>query len=236
MRNTTPSASLAIAYCRISSEQQTESRLGLEAQKAEILRWANSRAITIAAWTEDTGISGALELEKRTGLMNAITALREHNARFLIVAKRDRLARDVILAAMAERLVAREGATIVSAAGEGEGPDPAAQLMRRMIDAFSEYERALIRTRTSSALKAKLARGERLGAARIGERLSQGRYEPEPKEICLEKRSRQLKEQGYSLRAIQAILTKEGHTSRRGNAPRLATLHAILRDNPPRVL
>src|SRR5262245_16074832 len=37
------------------------------------------------------------------------------------VAKRDRLARDVIAVAMIKRLVIKRGATIVSAAGEGTG-------------------------------------------------------------------------------------------------------------------
>jgi DNA invertase Pin-like site-specific DNA recombinase len=67
------------------------------------------------AWTEDAGISGAAQLEKRLGLMAALASVREHGARYLVVAKRDRIARDVILAAMAERLVQREGAELVSA-------------------------------------------------------------------------------------------------------------------------
>lgn len=228
-RQPAPSPSLAVAYCRVSSDQQADSGLGLEAQRASIQRWADARSISVVAWTEDAGISGASELEKRAGLMGAIAALREHKAGVLVVAKRDRLARDVILAAMAERLVAREGATVASAAGEGEGTDPAAMLMRRMVDAFAEYERALIRARTSSALQAKMARGERLGAARVGERLSQGRYESRLDEIELVTRAHELRERGLSLREIQLILAEEGHLSRRGNAPRLATIHALLR-------
>lgn len=237
-RSPTPSPSLAVAYCRVSSDQQADSGLGLDAQRAAILRWAEARSISVVAWTEDAGVSGASELEKRAGLMSAIAALREHKAGVLVVAKRDRLARDVILAAMAERLVAREGATVASTAGEGEGTDPASMLMRRMVDAFAEYERALIRARTSSALQAKMARGERLGAARVGERLTQGRYEPRADEIELMLRSRELRERGLSLREIQLVLAEEGYLSRRGNAPRLATLHALLRtpenpDTPP---
>ena len=232
-RSPITSPSLAVAYLRVSSDQQADSGLGLDAQRSAIQRWAAARSVSVVAWTEDAGVSGASELEKRVGLMLAIAALREHKAGLLVVAKRDRLARDVILAAMAERLVAREGAAVASAAGEGEGSDPAAMLMRRMVDAFAEYERALIRARTSSALQAKMARGERLGAARIGERLSHGRYEPRPDEIELVMRSRELRQRGLSLREIQLLLAEEGHLSRRGNAPRLATLHALLRGAPP---
>ena len=81
----------------------------------------------------------------------------------LLVAKRDRLGRDVIAVAMIERLIAKRGARVVSAAGEGtDSDDPSALLMRRLIDSFAEYERALIAARTRAALAAKRRRGERV--------------------------------------------------------------------------
>src|SRR5437764_1306819 len=81
----------------------------------------------------------------------------------LLVAKRDRLGRDVIEVAMIERLITKRGARIVSAAGEGtENDDPSGILMRRLIDSFAEYERLIIRARTRAALAAKRRRGERI--------------------------------------------------------------------------
>lgn len=217
-----------MAYCRVSLDQQVESGLGLEAQRAAIRRWAEARNVSVVAWAEDAGVSGAAQLERRLGLMDALAAVRQHRAGLLVVAKRDRIARDVILAAMAERLVERENARLISAAGEGEGTDPAAQLMRRMVDAFAEYERALIRARTSSALQAKMARGERLGAARVGERLVSGRYEPDDNEAALAARAITLRQAGYSFREIRQQLHAEGFQSRRGQAPRLATLFTLV--------
>lgn len=220
-------ASVAVAYIRVSLEQQAESGLGLEAQRAAIERWAAARGVQLVAWAEDAGVSGATELEKRPGLMAALAALHEHGAGLLVVAKRDRIARGVLLAAMAERLVEREHARIVSTAGEGEGDKPEAQLMRHMVDAFAEYERALIRARTSSALKAKLARGERLGGPRVGERLVKGSYVPDENEGTLVRRVVELRQQGQTFRAIRAQLAAEGFQGRRNNPPRLATLFAI---------
>src|SRR5690606_20526464 len=102
--------------------------------------------------------------------------LAEKKAGLLLVTRRDRLARDVVKAAMIERLAARHGARVVSAAGEGEGDDPASSLMRRMIDAFAEYERAILKARTKAALAVKKARGERVGSIPYGKRLgSDGR-------------------------------------------------------------
>ena len=47
---------------------------------------------------EDLGLSGGTPLEKRPGLLAAPDALRQQAAGILLVAKRDRLARDVMIA------------------------------------------------------------------------------------------------------------------------------------------
>jgi DNA invertase Pin-like site-specific DNA recombinase len=57
----------------------------------------------------------------------------------------------------------------VSAAGEGtESDDPTAILMRRIVDAFSEYERLIIKARTKAGMQAKRRRGERVGQLPYG--------------------------------------------------------------------
>src|SRR5262249_60100692 len=92
----------------------------------------------------------------------------------LWAARRARSARAAPLSpAMIEAAVRRRGARILSAAGEGtDDDDPASILMRRMIDAFAEYERLIIAGRTRAALRAKVARGERAGQVPYGSRLS----------------------------------------------------------------
>ena len=105
-------------------------------------------------------------------LLDAVAALKRGDV--LLVAKRDRLGRDVIAVAMIERLIAKRGARVQSAAGEGtESNDPAAMLMRRLIDSFAEYEKLLIGARTRAALGAKRRRGERIsGIISFGFRLA----------------------------------------------------------------
>ena len=122
----------------------------------------------MVAWHVDQGVSGAAAVADRPGLLAALAALREHGAGVLVVAKRDRLARDVMAAAMVDRLTCDAGARVLSAAGEGtESDDPAAVLMRRMVDAFAEYERALIAARTRAAsLSAAIRSGRSSGRPR----------------------------------------------------------------------
>ena len=52
------------------------------------------------------------------------------------------------------------GARVQSGAGESTDDDgPTARLMRQILDAFSEYERALIRARVRAAMAAAKVRG-----------------------------------------------------------------------------
>lgn len=160
-RGTATPSVRAIAYLRVSTDRQTESGLGLEAQQAAITAAAARLGTAIAQSFTDAGVSGGAALDDRPGLMAAVQALRRGDV--LVCAKRDRLGRDVLNVAMLERLVQRKGARIVSAAGEGtDGTAPADVLMRQMLDAFAQFERALIATRTKAALAAKRRRGERV--------------------------------------------------------------------------
>jgi len=102
---------IAVAYLRVSTEDQ---RLGPEAQRAAIEQWAKRENVTVVAWHTDQGVGGGSELEDRPGLLNALGDLRENRAGLLLVARRDRLARDVHVAIVIERAVGREGARVVS--------------------------------------------------------------------------------------------------------------------------
>jgi site-specific DNA recombinase len=92
-----------------------------------------------------------------------MTSLRAHGAGTLVVAKRDRLARDVAVSALIERAVRESGARIVSADGVGNGDGAADAFLRAILDAAAAYERELIRARTRAAMAVKRAKSERSG-------------------------------------------------------------------------
>ena len=206
-----------IGYLRVSTDEQVDSGLGLEAQRAAINAEAARRELTVSTWFADEGISGAAGIEKRPGLAGALEALKRGDV--LIVAKRDRLARDALLSAWIEKEATRARATIVSAAGEGNGTDPTAMLMRRVIDAFAEFERHSIKARTKAALAAKRARGERTsryapyGWKHVSGRLVTVEHEQRGRQLALNLRGR-----GASLREISSRLFRDGFAGRSGNA------------------
>jgi site-specific DNA recombinase len=211
------SPQVAIAYLRASTDEQ---KLSPEAQRAAIEAWAAREGVQMAAWHVDQGVCSVTPIDERPALVAALAALRDHRAGVLVVARRDRIARDVVLTATVERLVERAGARVVSTAGEGNGDTPADAFMRTVIDGAAQYERALIGARTKAALQAKRAKGERVSA-----RLPYGyalaadgvHLAPVDSEQAVISRARALASQpGLSLARVAEALAGEGLLSRSG--------------------
>lgn len=159
--------SRALVVARVSTDDQAEAGNGVNAQLDSCKAWAAREGLELLGPFLDEGVSGAAPLDKRPGLMAALAELRPGDV--LLVAKRDRLGRDPFVIAMIEAAVKRGGGRVVSAAGEGtDGDGPTDVLMRRIVDAFGEYERLVIKARTKAALGAKSRRGERVGTVPYG--------------------------------------------------------------------
>ena len=212
------------AYLRVSTEQQSQSGAGLDAQHDACLRVAGE----LAGVYRDEGVSGKTGLDKRPALLEAIAQLSKGDT--LIVAKRDRLGRDPLVVAMIEAAVTRKGARIVSAAGEGTDSDsPTDILMRRMVDAFAEYERLVIGARTRAALQAKKARNERTGSVPYGFRCDDGvNLVPDDVEQEAIAMIQDLNRKGLSLRNIAGRLEAKGYKPRNGKSWHPQTISNIL--------
>ena len=212
-KTSTVNPTVAVAYLRVSTDDQ---HLGPEAQRSAIEAYASRHGVVVAEWCVDLGVSGGASLDRRPGLLSALAAMETTGAGLLLVAKRDRLARDVMIAAMVEASVKRLGARVVSAAGEGTDDDgPTGLLMRRMVDAFAEYEKIVIGARTKAALAVKSARGERVGSIPLGKRLAaDGTLVDCPAELEAMALVNELRASGMSYREIAARVTLAGYRPR----------------------
>jgi DNA invertase Pin-like site-specific DNA recombinase len=210
----------AAIYRRVSGDEQAESGHGLDAQEDAARAYAARQGWNIIGVFTDAGVTGSVGLEKRPAMLEAIAALKQGDV--LLVAKRDRIGRlEPLPMAMIEAAVKRAGARIISAAGEGtESDDPSSVLMRRMVDAFAEYERLIIKARTKAALQAKRRRGEKTGGAcPFGFQLAADgiHLEPCPEEQADLALIRQLRADGMTLQAIAAELNMRGIRRRGGS-------------------
>lgn len=216
----------AVAYLRVSTDDQ---QLGPEAQRAAIEAWARGAGVAITAWCSDLGVSGAADLADRPGLQLALDTIAAERVGALVVAKRDRLARDSLIALTLERDVARHGGRIVSADGVGNGSTAADEFMRSILDGAAAYERRLIAQRTSAALRAKRARGERPGEVPFGWSADEkGKLHPHPDELATMARARELRALGLAQRAVVRELEGEGHRGRTGRPLGLTQVQRIL--------
>jgi DNA invertase Pin-like site-specific DNA recombinase len=140
----------AIAYYRVSTKRQEKSGLGLEAQREAVKRYMQANNITIVREFFETE-SG--RKSNRPILMKAVRACKRRGA-ILIIAKVDRLARNVLLVA---RLI-EANVKIVAA----DKPWlTTTGMLQEAIDA--EREGDTMRIRTTESLQAAKARGVQLG-------------------------------------------------------------------------
>lgn len=205
----------AVVYLRVSTDRQD---LGPEAQRDLVARWAREHGVEVVAEHVDRGVSGGSDVEARPGLVAAIYDLARHGAGCLVVAKRDRLARDVGVAALIERQVARHGGKVVAADGNGNGDDAHAQLARGMADLFASHEREMIKERTRAALAVKRSKGERTGSIPLGYHVG-----PDGKTLVKDRREQRavrtavkLRADGHSYRDVAGRMDEMGIATRTG--------------------
>lgn len=137
-----------VAYLRVSTKRQGESGLGIEAQRDYIDMAAKSKGWEIIAEFTDTA-SGTVAPTERVECIKAMNVAKEAGA-VLVVAKLDRLSRDVEhIAAMMKR-VQFKVATM---------PDADA-FQLHIYAALAQQEREFIASRTRDALASLKARAE----------------------------------------------------------------------------
>jgi DNA invertase Pin-like site-specific DNA recombinase len=231
-----------IGYARVSTVGQAEDGLGLEIQEATIRERIGDTHKGVQMH-RDEGVSGALV--DRPGLSNALRALAKGDV--VIVAKLDRLARDLISQELLLREIRSKGARLWSCA-PGEQPyidddadDPSRKFIRQILGATAEYEKAMITLRLRGGRRAKREKGEFAGGERpFGWKSSGfvGQLIPEPREQRVLGVIRDLRGEGLTYEQIAvhlnaAIDAGADLQPRRGKRWRKDNVHRIAR---PRVI
>jgi DNA invertase Pin-like site-specific DNA recombinase len=210
-----------VAYYRVSTQRQGNSGLGLEAQKASVEAYLNGGNWKLLKEFQETETGkGSNALERRPVLNEAIAFAKRHKAK-LIIAKLDRLARNV---------------AFVSALMESKVPfvcadmPEANELTLHIMAAMAQYESKRISERTREALQAAKRRGVKLGKV---ENLQKGCAEraenAEAFAMKLKPTLEALKAQGLSQRAMVEELNKLGAKTSAGKEWKLMTLQRVLK-------
>ena len=216
-----------VGYIRVSTDDQA---LSTDAQRDALEKWCKTNRRTLVHVCEDKGVSGAADLGKRPGLLEAIAAIREHRAGVLLVSRLDRLSRSVSKGAVIEDFVEREGARTLSCDGVGNDATPEGSLLKNMIRSVAEYERQIIALRTRVALQAKKRRGGRYNCrAPYGYRwTADDRIAELPAEAAAVRAINMMREKGRTVAEISDHLNRTRRFPPRGRAWYPTTVYRIL--------
>ncbi|UCZ61463.1 recombinase family protein [Mycolicibacterium phocaicum] len=204
----------AAVYLRVSTDDQVTS---IEVQRATCARIAAQHGYEIVGEYLDENVSGAIAIDKRPALKRALADLASNMADRLIVAKLDRLARNVRVALeIEEDYAARDGWGIVLGDMDIDTSTAAGKLQLSMFASVAKFERDRISERTREALAVKRSQGVRLGRPSV---LPSAIVE----RIVLER------QQGRSLRAIADGLARDGvPTAQGGKTWHASTIRKVL--------
>jgi DNA invertase Pin-like site-specific DNA recombinase len=199
----------AIGYMRTSSaanvgaDKDSEKR-----QRAAIEGYAKATGFTVVDWFYDAAIKGADSVTARPGFLAMLDRIAGNGVRTIIVESPDRFARDLAVQLAGHDYLKRLGVVLIPASA----PDfftedtPTAVLVRQVLGAIAQFEKATM------VAKLKAARDRK--KAKDGKCEGRKTYaETRPEVVALAK---QLRGQRLSYRRISTELASRGHTTATG--------------------
>lgn len=208
-----------VGYVRVSTDQQADEGVSLDAQRAQLAAYATLYGLEIVEVIVDAGESA--KSLARPGLARALAMLAAGQADGLLVTKLDRLTRSVRdLGDLIGGPFAR--AALLSVSEQIDTRSAAGRLVLNVLASVSQWEREAIGERTSVAMQHMRAAGEYTGGRvpygfALLERGRLERAEGEQATIA-RARARELRDAGLSLAKVARTLADEGMLARNGRA------------------
>jgi len=212
----TPTTTRAIGYIRVSTDDQAASGLGLDAQRETITRAAAARGWELVDVIVDAGVSGKIDPTKRPGFGAAVAMLDAGDADVLVVAKLDRLSRSIVgLSGLLDYSKAADWGLLLLDC-DVDTSTAAGRMVAQVMGVMAQWEREVISERTTAAMGAAKARGQRLGR---------------PVQLDHDTRQDILRQRwlGRSLQSIADTLTAQGVPTARGGRWHASTVAGVLR-------
>lgn len=217
-----------VAYTRVSTDAQAgEDRFGLDAQRQQILEYCEKNDMHILKWYEDAGESGA---KQRPGFDEIVYGeVTNPPVEAVIVAKTDRVARDVNVYFYYKMLLKKKDMELISIAEDFGQLGVFAPMLESFVICAAQMERDNITKRMSGGRRVKAAKGGYAGGrAPMGYKIVDGGYVIEEREAALVRRIFELRAEGLVYRDIADVLEREGYTGREGKVLSYAGVRRIV--------
>lgn len=217
-----------IGYLRVSTDGQVgDDKFGLEAQREQIEEYCAKNGLKVIKWYTDEGESGAKE---RPGFDEIIYGeVSNPPAESVIVAKSDRVARDINIYYYYKMMLRKKNIELISVAEDFGAFGAFSSMLEAFTLCVAQMERENITKRTSSGRKIKSAQGGYSGGrAPMGYSVSNGKLVINPNEAAVVRRAFELRDNGTVLLEIVKTLNDEGFKTRNGKDFVLSTVQSII--------
>lgn len=219
-----------VAYIRVSTERQAgEDKFGIDSQKEIVMKYCADHDMQISDWYIDKGESGVKE--NRPALDELLYGdIRNPPVEAVVVAKSDRVARDIKLYYYFMMLFEKKGMKLISATEEVVNDDTGLGNVYKTLMLFvAEQERQNIMKRTSGGRMVKASRGGYAGGrAPFGYRVSNHKLVIEPGEAKIVRTIFRLKDdEGYTYQKVCDYLNDNGVPTRNGGKYIISTIQTI---------
>jgi site-specific DNA recombinase len=221
-----------VAYIRVSTDGQCgDDKFGLDVQREQIIEYCAKNDMTILKWFMDEGESGAKERPGFDEIVYGDVSNPPYDA--VIVAKSDRVARDINIYYYYKMLLIKKDIKLVSIAEDFGQFGVFANMLEAFTLCVAEMERENITKRTSSGRKVKASKGGYSGGRPpYGYSPLNGKLVIVPEEAEVVRYVITAKENGATFQSICDHLNAEGKTNRSGSKFSISTIQVIV-DNAP---
>ncbi|HEY8566545.1 MAG TPA: recombinase family protein [Beijerinckiaceae bacterium] len=216
----------AVAYLRTSSAANVGAdKDSHKRQRQAIDAYARGAGIEIVAEFYDAAVSGADPVSTRPGFADMLKRVEGNGAKTIIVETASRFARDLMVQEVGYAMLKERGIELIAADSPNSFLDdtPTAKLIRQVLGAVAEFDKAMTVTKLRAARDRKRATG-----LKVEGRKSHAEANPDLVRRAKLLRRRSLKGHRRSLREVAAALAAEGHLNANGRPFSASSVKAMI--------
>jgi DNA invertase Pin-like site-specific DNA recombinase len=205
----------AFAYLRTSSAANIgENKDSGRRQLAAIETYAKRAGVVLVGTYYDEAVKGGDAVDTRPGFAAMLEALEANGTKTIIVETANRFARDLMVQEVGFAMLRERGINLVAADSPSSFLDdtPTARLIRQVLGAVAEFEKAMVVAKLRGARDRKRRTG-----VKVEGRKSIAETKPETIEMARKLARARPKGGKRSLREISAALAAAGHVTKTGN-------------------
>lgn len=223
-----------VLYTRVSTQEQSESGVSLDAQAERLRAYATMAGLQVATLLREEGVSGRTPIAQRPGGKELLQLVRAGEVQHIVALKLDRLFRDAEDALRMTREWDKANITlhIIDLGGSMVNTASAmGRMMLTVIAGMAELERSLIAERTTAAMQHMKAHRQVYSPTPFGFQRQGDQLILDAQEQDVIARMRALHNAGASLRAIAVMLNEEGIPGKAGGRWHPMTVKKILEND-----